>query len=186
MGMPQMPTAWTAAAVRALPDDGQRYELVAGELVVTPAPSWIHQSVAAALFRRLDAWLAMTRVGIVRFSPADLSLGEDEVLQPDLFVVPLAGPPVRTWEDVTRLLLAIEILSPNTARYDRLLKRRRYQRAGVPEYWIVDPDSRLVERWRPEDTRPEVLSEVLTWQPVPSQAALELDLPSLFAEAWGE
>jgi len=186
MGMPHAPTHWTAAAVRELPDDGLRYELVDGELVVTPAPSWIHQGVAASLFRRIDAWLATTRVGIIRFSPADIALGEDEILQPDLFVVPSDNPqPIRTWTDISRLLLAIEILSPSTARFDRLLKRRRYQRAGVPEYWIVDPDARLVERWRPEDTRPEVVGEVLPWQPDPGQPALEIDLVAMFAEAWG-
>ncbi len=186
MGMPQAPTQWTAAAVRNLPDDGLRYELVDGELVVTPAPSWSHQRVAVALLHRIHPWLAGTGVGIILFSPADIALGEDEILQPDLFVTPLdAQAPIRSWTDVTRLLLAVEILSPSTARYDRLLKRRRYQRAGVPEYWIVDPDARLVERWRPEDTRPEVVGEILTWQPDPGQAALEIDLVAMFAEAWG-
>jgi Uma2 family endonuclease len=186
MGMLHAPTHWTAAAVRDLPDDGQRYELVDGELVVTPAPSWIHQRVAAALFHRIHGWLASTRVGVILFSPADIALGEDEILQPDLFVVPPGEHgPIRDWTDVTRLLLAIEILSPSTARFDRLLKRRRYQRAGVPEYWIVDPDARLVERWRPEDTRPEVVGEILTWQPDPGQPALETDLVALFSEVWG-
>jgi Uma2 family endonuclease len=186
MGMPHAPTHWTATAVRNLPDDGQRYELVDGELVVTPAPSWIHQRVAAALLHRIHAWLAATRIGDILFSPADIALGEDEILQPDLFVVPSDDPqPIRAWTDITRLLLAIEILSPSTARFDRLLKRRRYQRAGVPEYWIVDTDARLVERWRPEDTRPEVVGEILAWQPDPGQAALEIDLVAMFAEAWG-
>jgi Uma2 family endonuclease len=186
MGMPHAPSRWTAAAVRNLPDDGRRYELVDGELVVTPAPSWIHQGVAAALFHRIHSWLATTRLGVIRFSPADIALGEDEILQPDLFVVPAGDQaPILQWTDINRLLLAIEILSPSTARFDRLLKRRRYQRAGVPEYWIVDPDARLIERWRPEDTRPEVVGEILTWQPDPLQPALEIDLVAMFAEAWG-
>ena len=186
MGMPQAPTQWTAAAVRELPDDGLRYEQVDRELVVTPAPSWIHQRVAAALFHRIHVRLAATRVGVILFSPADIALGEDEILQPDLFVTPLdAQAPIRSWTDVTRLLLAIEIVSPGSARFDRQLKRRRYQRAGVPEYWIVDPDARLVERWRPEDTRPEILGEILAWQPEPGQPALEIDLGVMFAEAWG-
>jgi Uma2 family endonuclease len=187
MGMPHAPTQWTAAAVRELPDDGLRYELVDGELVVTPAPSWIHQRVASGLVLRLGGYLSSSRVGLVSFSPADLAFGEDEILQPDLFVTPLdAQAPIRSWTDVTRLLLAIEIVSPSSARYDRLLKRRRYQRAGVPEYWIVDPDARLVERWRPEDTRPEVVGEILAWRPDPGQPALEIDLAVMFAEAWGE
>ena len=184
--MPQAPTRWTAAAVRDLPDDGLRYELVDRELVVTPAPSWIHQRVVAGLFLRLGIYLSTSRVGLVSSSPADLAFGEDEILQPDLFVTPLdAQAPIRSWTDVTRLLLAIEIVSPGSARFDRQLKRRRYQRAGVPEYWIVDPDARLVERWRPEDTRPEILGEILAWQPEPGQPALEIDLVAVFTEAWG-
>ena len=185
MGMPHAPSRWTAAEVRALPDDGLRYELVAGELVVTPAPSWIHQRVAAALYDRIHVYLAADSVGLILFSPADIGLGEDEILQPDLFVVPRLGhPAIRAWTDVHALLLAIEILSPRTARFDRLLKRRRYQQAGVPEYWIADPDARLVERWRPADSRPEVIHEILTWQPSADRPGLELDLAGMFAEAW--
>jgi Uma2 family endonuclease len=77
-------------------------------------------------------------------------------------------------------LLVVEVASPSTARYDRGLKRRFYQRAGVPEYWIVDLDARIVERWRPGDTRPEVLDAAISWQPEPGGPALTLDLPSLF------
>jgi Uma2 family endonuclease len=187
MGMPNASPVWTAAAVRALPDDGRRYELVDGTLVVTPSPARIHQRVAAAFFRRVDPFLVATGIGDMLWSPADLAFGEDEILQPDLFVTPPdAQAPIRSWTDVTRLLLAIEIVSPSSARYDRQLKRRRYQRAGTPEYWIVDPDARLVERWRPEDTRPEILADTLTWQPDPGQLALEIDLASMFREAWGE
>ncbi len=187
MGMPNASPFWTAAAVRALPDDGRRYELVSGELVVTPAPAWIHQRLAAALFLRIDAYVRTVRMGDVLWSPADIALGEDEILQPDLFVTPAdTEKPIRGWTDITRLLLAVEIVSPGSARFDRQLKRRRYQRAGTPEYWIVDPDARLVERWRPEDSRPEVLGEILSWQPDPGAAPLEIELVSLFAEAWGE
>ena len=187
MGMPHASPRWTATAVRDLPDDGQRYELVGGELVVTPSPAWIHQSVAAALYDRMHDFVKSNAVGMVRWSPADISLGEDEILQPDLFVVPVDDlQPIRSWSDVTRLLLAIEIVSPSSARYDRQLKRRRYQKALVPEYWIVEPDARLVERWRPEDLRPEILGETLTWQPDPAHAPLEIDLVEMFREAWGE
>lgn len=187
MGMPNASPSWTAAAVRALPDDGQRYELVGGALVVTPAPAWIHQRVAFSLGLAIGNYLAITRAGSALCSPADLSFGEDEILQPDLFVTPIDDQrPIRAWTDVTRLLLAIEIVSPGSARYDRQLKRLRYQRAGTPEYWIVDPDARLVERWRPEDARPEVLNAIQTWQPDPAQSALEIDLVALFAGAWGE
>jgi len=185
--MPQTETRWTAELVRALPDDGKRYELVSGELVVTPAPTPLHQAILAILFRELDSYLRRTAVGRVLWSPADLAFGEDEILQPDLFVLPASLPQgFRIWSEVTSLLLAIEVLSPSTARYDRILKRRRYQRGGVPEYWIVDPDARVVERWRPQDERPEVASEILEWRPVVESLPLLLDLPPLFAGAWGE
>ncbi|MGH7627268.1 MAG: Uma2 family endonuclease, partial [Gemmatimonadaceae bacterium] len=68
----------------------------------------------------------------------------------------------------------------------RQLKRRRYQRAGIPEYWIVDLDSRLIERWRPDDARPEVLTDRLIWEPVPGRGALELDVAAFFAMVYGE
>ena len=185
MGMAQASNIWTAERVRALPDDGKRYELVDGALLVTPSPSWAHQMAVTELFRLLDRYTRPNAVGRVCFAPADISLGEDEVLQPDLFVVPAALSP-RSWQGVRALLLAIEVLSPATARYDRLVKRRRYQRAPVPEYWIVDLDARLVERWRPDDTRPEILIETLEWAPVPELTPLVIELPAFFAEVWGE
>lgn len=187
MGMPAAAHPWTADEVRALPDDGNRYELISGALVVTPAPRGIHQVAVFELSWRIRAWLERTHAGHILGSPADLSLGEDEVLQPDLFVYRTAsGTHLRDWGDITALALVIEVLSPSTARYDRQLKRRRYQRARVPEYWIVDLDSRLVERWRPDDERPEILEERLTWEPAPDVEALDLDLKALFAELWGD
>jgi len=182
-----METRWTAELVRALPEDGKRYELVSGELVVTPAPAPLHQKILVALFQRLDSYLRSTVSGRILWSPADLAFGEDEILQPDLFVLPASlRPGFSAWSEVTSLLLAIEVLSPSTARYDRILKRKRYQRGGVPEYWIVDPDARVIERWRPNDERPEVASEILEWRPAPDAPPLLVDLPTLFAEAWGE
>ena len=80
------------------------------------------------------------------------------------FVVPI-GPDGRrgaNWTDIHALLLAVEILSPSTARADRQAKRRLHQRERVGEYWIVDLDARVVERWRPDDERPEIVTRTLT------------------------
>lgn len=176
MVMPGTTERWTAAEVRALPDDGNRYELIDGELLVTPAPRGVHQAVLAALFRRLDR----ARPGRVFWSPADISLGEEEILQPDLFVCRTAGSaPLIDWSDITGLLLVIEVLSPSTARYDREVKRRRYQRAGLPEYWIVDTVARRIERWRPEDAEAEMLADTIRWEGV------DIDLHEVFTEIWG-
>lgn len=96
MVMPRAREAWTAEAVRALPADGNRYELIDGELVVTPAPRYLHQDAILELIRLLDPWLLKADTARLLMSPADICLGEDEILQPDLFVYRSAdGKPVR-------------------------------------------------------------------------------------------
>jgi Uma2 family endonuclease len=183
MGMPQAARDWTVQRVLALPEDGNRYEVVDGELLVTPSPTFHHQDAVFALARRLDPFVRSVGAGYLSISPADIELDDLTLVQPDLFVFELPGGrrPER-WKDITKLLLAIEVLSPSTARADRHVKRRRYQRHGVSEYWIVDLDSRLVERWRPGDDRPEILSETLAWQVAEAAQPFELDLPAFFAE----
>jgi len=186
MGMPQTVEQWTAAMVRALPDDGKRYECVDGELFVTPAPRLLHQRAVGQVFIRLYAYLQEYPVGEVLTSPADIEFDPRSLVQPDVFVVPIGAGRPRTWEDIGgRLLLAVEVLSPTTARADRVVKRRKYQRAGVPEYWVVDLDARLVERWRPGDERPELLSESLEWRPDPARPALEIALGEFFEAVLG-
>ncbi len=178
---------WTRDAVLALPDDGRRYELIDGELVVTPAPAWRHQGAVTTLCAVLKQALDRAPGTVARLlvSPADIQLGEEEILQPDLFVYTIAsGPRAEDWGDISGLLLVIEVLSPSTARYDRGLKRLRYQRARVPEYWIVDLDGRVVERWRPDDARPEVLADRLQWSSGDG-AEVNLDLEAFFREVAG-
>ncbi len=177
---------WTAADLREIPDDRNRYEIIDGELLVTPAPSWGHQDISKSLLLMIDAYVNAHRIGKLLMAPAAIDLADDTVVEPDLFVVPLIdGRRPQSWEDVGRLLLVIEILSPSTARADRTVKRRRYQREAVPEYWIADGDARIVERWRPEDEQPELLADQLEWQPDSAFPALVIDLPTLFASALG-
>jgi Uma2 family endonuclease len=84
------------------------------------------------------------------------------------------------------VVLASSKLSPTTARFDRRKKRPLYQSEGIPEFWIVDIDARVVERWRPVDERPEVLTETLSWQPLAEQPPLVIDLNAYFADVWEE
>ena len=188
MGMPRSAEGWTAAMVRALPDDRNRYEVINGELFVTPAPSWSHQWVVGGLFRHLANYLQGQRWGDVVMSPADISFHEDMLVQPDLFVVPIGADRrrPREWADVRALLLAVEVLSQSTAHADRQVKRRLYQREGVEEYWVVDPDARVVERWRPDDDRPEIVTGTLTWQPEPSVPPFALALEEFFDDVLRE
>lgn len=187
MGMPQSATRWTAEMVRALPDDGNRYEVVDGELLVTPAPTWDHQRIVRDLVLLLDPYIESQGLGEAMISPSDVELDTHGLVQPDVFVQGLVGGrPARGWNTGAPLLLVVEVLSPGTARADRTTKRRRYQRAGIPEYWIVDLDARVVERWRPGDDRPEVLGETLTWQAPGATSPLAIELPALFARTHGE
>ena len=175
---------WTAADLRAIPDDGKRYEIIDGELFVSSSPMPMHQRLVMRLLLVLHAYVDAHRIGEVLPSPADIEFADDTVVQPDVFVFPLTdGKAPERWEDIGRLLLAIEILSPGTARADRIVKRRRYQGESIPEYWAVDADAQVVERWRPLDDRPEILSDRLEWQPDSRFPALVIDLPTLFAGA---
>jgi Uma2 family endonuclease len=190
MGMAASTKVWTRDEVLALQDaapPGVRYELIDGELLVSPAPNDPHQRAVGALHVLLYVYGKRHRIGRVLLSPADISLDRESIMQPDIFVVPWeTKPALRGWEHVTGLLLAVNVLSPRTARGDRTVKRRFLQRMGVPEYWIVDNNARMVERWRPEDERPEQLTSVLTWHPVPTIEPLTIDLRELFEEALGD
>ena len=182
MGMPASSMRWTREMLRALPDDGKRYEIVRGELLVTPSPSWTHQRAVLAMLTAINTHLGRQRVAEVMMSPADVELEEDSIVQPDLFVFPRSGGPMpRQWADVGRLLLAVEVLSPSTARYDRVVKRRLYMEHDVAEYWIVDLDARFVERWRPGDNRPEIVTDRLEWRVAPDDTPLVIVLDSFFA-----
>jgi Uma2 family endonuclease len=184
MGMPAQETRWTLDMVRALPDDGNRYEVLDGALLVSPAPSYRHQLAVALLYDILAPYTRTNRIGQTLMSPADIELSPTRMVQPDLFVIP-ADVKTASWSDITRLLLVAEVLSPSTARWDRIEKRGAYQDKDVPEYWVVDLDSRLFERWIPGDRRPELLSDSLEWHPVPAVSPLTIDLVRYFADVWG-
>lgn len=187
MGMPQANQRWTAAMVRELPDDGNRYEVIDGELLVTPSPVEVHQRAVGVLFGHLFNYLEPLGIGEVLASPADLELDPHGLVQPDLFVQGLVdGKLSRRWNDGAPLLLVVEVLSPSTARADRTTKRLRFQRAGIPEYWIVDLDARVIERWRPQDDRPEVNAERITWQPVDAPEPLTVNLATYFRRVCGD
>ncbi|MEP7326840.1 MAG: Uma2 family endonuclease [Gemmatimonadota bacterium] len=179
MGM-VAPALYTAAMLRALPDDGKRYEVVSGELLVTPAPRRVHQRAVGELGFLLRTGLQLVRDVEVLHSPADIELEERTLVQPDLFVTRRApGEESFSWKAID-LVLVIEVLSATTARYDRLTKRILYQRHGV-EYWIVDLDGRVVERWRPGDERPDIVAGTLEWQVPGSEQVCSINLEAFFS-----
>ena len=192
MAMPALQSRrWTAAEVRELIADNPlltpRYELVDGELLVTPSPGAPHQRTVSALHHALYSYLRSTHVGELYASPSDVELEPEFLSQPDLFVlsrdearrVRREGFPVYT------LMLAIEVVSPSSGRHDRVRKRPKYQK-HVQEYWIVDPDARLIERWRGADDRPEICTTQFLWQPPADVPPFALDIEALFADVYRE
>lgn len=184
MGMPApLPTYYSLSEVLALPDTGERYELVYGELLVSPSPTWRHQRVAGRLFRILAEYCERTGAGSAFYSPADLSWGRDDVLtQPDVFVVAPEDAGLGNWSAVRHVALAAEVASPSTIRNDRFGKRKVYQDMRVGLYWVIDPDARTVDVWTPDAHFPAIERERLTWHPVQATFPLVIDLGELFAE----
>jgi Uma2 family endonuclease len=139
----------TRADLESMPDDGHRYELIDGALVVTPAPSIRHQAVLAELNDRLRR---LCPPGLtVLFAPLAVALAEDTELQPDLLVA--AREDFTAKELPKAPLLAVEILSPSTRRIDLTLKRDRLEAAGCSAYWCIDPDALTLTAWHLENGR---------------------------------
>ena len=176
---------WTVEMVRQLPDDGNCYEVVDGELLVSPAPTPRHQRAALLLWKRLDNFFVAHRVGTALSAPADVEFSPRRMVQPDVFALPLInGQIANSPIPVQGLLLAAEVLSPSTARATRHTKRKMYLDERVPEYWIVDVEARLIERWRPGDGRPEICEDHIEWEVGLGAPAFALDLVGYFDEVW--
>ena len=131
-----------------IPEDGQHHEILDGEHCVSPAPSTDHQSVLLRLGSQLYTQVESKGLGRVFIAPTDLHLSDVDIVQPDLMVILESNLHIITPTKVKGIPdLVIEILSPSTASHDREAKKERYRIAGVPEYWIVDPDEHVVEQY---------------------------------------
>jgi Uma2 family endonuclease len=185
MGMPAAEAKWTVEMLDALPDDGQRYEVIDGVLHVTPAPSDVHQIVVGELYARLREYLRGSTLARAMFSPADVRKPDESRnrVQPDVFAVRLldARRPPYPYA-LSDILLAIEVESPSNPLYDYHTKRELYLGNGVPEYWIVNTDARIVSRFRSIEEPGEVLSKEIAWRPQGMPVPLVIDLPALFDE----
>ena len=178
---------WTYEEVAQLPEDGNRYEIVAGELIVTPpSPKLDHQELIGRLYVLLRPFVRAHGLGRVILSPFDVLLAKGDYLIPDLVFVRNDRIAVVTQRGVEGAPdLAVEVLSPSTAFRDRGIKRDRYAHFGVAEYWVLDPRERRFEAYRlaEDPARATVLtSGTYAWQPVPGGPVLEIDVAELFQE----
>lgn len=172
---------WTLEELDSLPDDdGNRYEVIDGELFVTPAPMPRHEHVLARLAPILTPFVELHSLGVVLWGNGAVRLARSSV-QPDLMVRHMTDDddPKLRWEDVPLPILVVEILSPSTRRRDQLQKRDFYLSRGIPEYWMVDPDNRSISQVRAGhvDT---VSSDTITWRPPGTAAELTILVSRIF------
>ena len=167
--------SWTYDKYAELPDDGNRYEIADGVLVMTPAPTPEHQDIAGMIYYYLVTHVKLAGLGRVFPGPVDIVLGPKQVFQPDVVVLlnahldRVGSKKINGAPD-----LMVEIASPSTALYDRLMKYEKYAQAGIPEYWIVKPVARTVEVLVLEHGKYHSLGIFSGQQTLPSQIAPNL------------
>jgi Uma2 family endonuclease len=168
-----------------LPDDGRRYEVLDGELVVSPSPTSRHQLVSHNLDFALSSWVRAKGLGRMWAAPLDLILADTVVMQPDLIYVSKLRSAIVTKRGLEAAPdLVIEILSDSTASRDRGVKMRLYARYKVPRYWIVDAEARTLEV---HALRDDAYERVATYR---GDDVARFDVPERFemnlSEAWSE
>lgn len=175
---------WTYEEYMKLPVENTRYEVIAGELYITPTPPTLHQRALQDLLMPMFGWADEEHhLGVLFPGPLDVLFGEGDFIEPDgLFVRRDRVDIIKDHgiEGVPDLI--IECVAPDTAERDRGLKRDRYEYFGVPEYWILDPGARTLEIHRHVVrgyAPPEIVRDRWAWQPIPGGPALELSLPKV-------
>ena len=172
-------TVWTVADLERLPDDGNRYEILHGELLVTPLPSNGHQGVSMRLARRVANW-CHDHTGWATRAPGGVYISETTWLEPDIAVYPSPEYLDLPWQQMPPPVLVVEVLSRSTQKRDRHRKRPAYLSHGVAEVWLVDKRSRAIERWTAASEFPETHHGSITWVPEANQQALVISADELF------
>ena len=173
---PSLLPRYSVAELDAFPDDGPRYEILQGHLLVTPQPGSPHQFLAAELVAALVSYLGTSaRVA----APGVVERAPDIHLEPDILVVPTPLPASMEWVDFRDQWLAIEIYSRSSRRYDHDYKRDAYLALGVREVWLVDRLERAILVSTPSEKDRRV-TDRLRWQPPEMEQPCELELERLF------
>jgi Uma2 family endonuclease len=129
-----------------LPDDGNRYEIIEGELVMPPAPYTIHQDICRNIAIELTIYTRKMKLGKIYFAPTDVVLSDINVVQPDILFISKENLQIITEKNIKGVPdLIVEIISPSTDYYDLFVKKETYERSGIKEYWLVDPQKQWVE-----------------------------------------
>jgi Uma2 family endonuclease len=180
MGMSLAIPRYTLEDLARFPDDGQRYELVEGMLIVTPSPGMDHEVVIHRLHVALGNFLDPAGAAHI-VGRSEIEKGERTHLEPDLLVIPSTIPPATPWKDVRDWWLAVEVFSRSSVIYDREIKAGVYLALGVQEVWLVDPRRGTVEVRRVGD-EPHIVSDRLHWIPPRGDRGLAIDLAEIFRD----
>ena len=181
MGMALPVPQFTIEMLDDFPDDGNRYELLEGMLLVTPSPSLTHQIVANRLSNILTNALAGTGKAHV-VAVGALQRGDNTQLQPDILVFPSSFSPRSNWRTVDGWWLAVEVMSPSSRVYDRVVKRDAYLALGVEQYWVVDIRDQSIEVWKRGSDVSERVVDLLSWRPTALGTAVVVDLGEVFRD----
>jgi len=183
MFMAHATATWTVDQLHRLPDDGNRYELLGGELFVTPPPSPAHELLASRLRSLLEPYVRAHQLGDLYGPRAVVQTAESEV-EPDLMLRPSVTSMPGTWSDMPVPRLVVEVLSRTTARRDQGPKRAHYLKIGVADYWIVDAATRTIRVIR--KGRPDAVADRdLVWRPSGAPVALEINVAAYFRDVLG-
>lgn len=178
MGMAVSIPLYTVGDLDRFPDDGNRYEVLEGVLIVTPAPSQQHQIIAARLVMRLMVGIG-PQAGVRVVGPGVVPRPPRTQLEPDVLVYPARLTANSPWVAITEHWLAVEIFSPSSKIYDREFKRAAYLTLGVREVWLVDADERAIEVCRAHGVV-EVYHDRFAWAVPETDRHLMIDLDDLF------
>ena len=179
MGMAIAVPRYTIEDLDRFPGDGNRYELLDGVLLVTPAPSQLHQVVASRLFVQLVEGMRSAGVGRV-VGPGAIAVPPHTQLQPDILIYPSNFPLTAKWEEIDEHWLAVEVLSRSSRIYDREFKRDAYLALGVREVWLVDSRARNVEVCRARGLA-QVVRDIVRLQVWAADVVIAIDLAEVFA-----
>ena len=179
MGMALRVPQYTTSDLDLLPDDGNRYELLAGMLLVTPGPGSAHQGVAAMLSALFASHVLERRLRL--FSPGTVRRPPLTHLEPDVLVMPPGFVPGTPWDEATEHWLAVEVLSRSSRVYDREFKRDAYLALGVREVWLVDVENRCIEVCVGPG-RGRLQYDVVEWSAPGGASSVRVELDALFAD----
>ena len=170
---------YTVDDLDRFPNDGNRYELLDGVLLVTPAPNTAHQVIASRIQARLVAAVQWTGFAYV-VGPGLVVRLPNTQLQPDILVFPATYRPDTDWREINEHWLAVEVLSRSSKIYDREFKKDAYFALGVQQVWLVDRWTKSIEVWRSPSSK-RVARKTLAWRAPAGDASMALDLEEVFA-----